>query len=242
MPHELVLLASRFDVANFGELVSDPSRVIMLLSLMDDRARPATELAQLAGITPQTASFHLQRLVDGGLLRVEPLGRHRYFRLAGEEVAEAIEAISLLNPPKPARVPQSPARLELTQARMCYHHLAGRLGVAWLAGIEQARFLRVRDGAFALTKRGIAWFEESGLSAPRWRTVTGKFCLDWTERRHHLGGSLGALLTRHLFTMEWIARRGGGANAPVSRAVRVTSKGRREFARQLALPNDVLSN
>ncbi|WP_394848533.1 winged helix-turn-helix domain-containing protein [Pendulispora brunnea] len=232
MSHEPILLTSRFDIANFGELVSDPSRVTMLLSLMDDRARPATELAQLAGITPQTASFHLQRLVDGGLLRVEPLGRHRYFRLAGEDVAEALEAVALLNPPKPARVPQSPARVELTQARMCYHHLAGRLGVAWLGAIEHARFLRVRDGAFSLTKRGIAWFEGCGLSASRW--PPGKFCLDWTERRHHLGGPLGALLTRHLFTMEWIARRGEG------RAVRVTAKGRRELARQLALPNDVL--
>jgi len=228
--HEPVLLASPF-----GELVSDPSRVTMLLSLMGGCARPATELAQLAGITPQTASFHLQRLVAGGLVRVDPAGRHRYFRLASEHVAEALEAVALLTkPPRPKAASVSPARLELARARMCYHHLAGRLGVAWFASLQAARFFRVHDGAFVLTKRGIAWCESSGVSIARW--PPGKSCLDWTERRHHLGGPLGALLTDHLFSLQWIARRGDG------RAVRVTARGQRELARQLALPASVLSS
>jgi DNA-binding transcriptional ArsR family regulator len=222
----IVLPDSRFDVASFGELVSDPSRATLLLSLMDGCARPATELARVARIKPQTASFHLQRLVAGGLLQVDPRGRHRYYRLAGEQVAEALEAVSLLSPP-PRPLPASPARVMLGQARMCYRHLAGRLGVACLASLERAGFLSLRGGAFVLTNRGIAWFESTGLSAARW--PPGKSCLDWTERRNHLGGPLGALVAEHLFALEWIARR------PDGRAVRVTGAGRRELARQLAL-------
>ncbi|WP_394825485.1 ArsR/SmtB family transcription factor [Pendulispora albinea] len=233
MTPELVLPASRFDVASFGELVSDTSRATMLLALMDGSARPATELANMAGVTPQTASFHLQRLVAGGLVRVEPIGRHRYFRLANDQVAEALEAVALLH--GPLRTPtasQSPTRQALAHARTCYNHLAGQLGVAWLASLENARFLRVREGALSLSRRGIAWAEGVGLSTERW--PGGKPCLDWTERRHHLGGPLGALLTAHLFALKWIARRGDG------RAVRVTAVGQRELSQQLQLPESVL--
>jgi DNA-binding transcriptional ArsR family regulator len=223
----IVLPDSRFDVASFGELVSDPSRVTMLLSLMDGRARPAAELARLARVTPQTASFHLQRLVAGGLLRADREGRHRYFRLAGDQVADALESVSLLSAPaRPA--PETPARLALARARMCYRHLAGRLGVGLFASLERARFLRVGDGGLALTAQGIEWLQSSGLSPARW--PAGKTCLDWTERRHHLGGPLGALLAEHLLALEWIARRADG------RALRVTQAGRRELERQLGLP------
>ena len=227
----IVLPDSRFDVASFGELLSDPSRVTMLLSLMDGRARPAAELAQLAGIKPQTASFHLGRLVAGGLLRVDPMGRHRYFRLASERVADALEAVSLLSAPT-RPLPASTARLTLARARLCYRHLAGRLGVAYLASLRSARFISVRDGALDLTKRGIDCFEASGLRPPRW--PSGKACLDWTERLDHLGGPLGVLLTQHLFVLDWITRHGDG------RAVRVTATGQRELAHQLDLPASVL--
>jgi DNA-binding transcriptional ArsR family regulator len=230
----LVLPASRFDLATFGELVSDPSRVAMLLSLMDGAARPATELASLAGVTPATASFHLRRLVEGGLVRVDPLGRHRYFRLASAAVADALESIALLNaPPRRRTTAPDPARDALAHARTCYQHLAGRVGVAWLASLVRARFLGVRDGAIALTRRGIAWFEASGLRPPRW--PGGKHCLDWTERKSHLGGALGALLTEHLFDLKWLARRRDG------RAVRVTALGERELEAQLSIPAAMLS-
>ncbi len=232
MSGAIVLPDSRFDVAGFGDLVGDASRATMLLALMDGRARPATELARLAGIERQTASFHLGRLVAGGLLRVDRQGRHRTFRLAGEEVAEALEAVSLLS--APARpLPATPARLLLARGRLCYRHLAGHLGVACLAALEGAGFLGVRGGAFALTRPGIAWFESTGLSAARW--PAGKPCLDWTERRNHLGGPLGALLAEHLFALDWIARRDDG------RAVRVTETGQHELARQLGLPDSALS-
>ena len=232
MSGAIALPDSRFDVAGFGELVGDVSRVTMLLALMDGRARPATELARLAGIERQTASFHLGRLVTGGLLRVDRQGRHRYFRLAGDEVAEALEAVSLLSSPARPR-PVTPARLLLARGRLCYRHLAGRLGVACLVALEDAGFLGVREGATALTARGIAWFESTGRSAARW--PAGRPCLDWTERRNHMGGPLGALIAEHLFALDWIRRRDDG------RAVRVTETGQRELARQLGLSASVLT-
>jgi DNA-binding transcriptional ArsR family regulator len=231
MSRDLVLPAARFDLASFGELVSEPSRVTMLLSLMDGAARPATELAGLAGVAPATASFHLRRLVEGGLVRVESIGRHRYFQLASDEVADALEAIALLHAPRAPR-PAAPGRRELARARTCSRHLAGALGVAWMAALERARFLRVQDGALVLTRRGVQWCAGSGLEPARW--PAGKTCLDWTERKSHLGGPLGALLTDHLFALRWIARRRDG------RAVRVTTLGQRELVRQLALPAAVL--
>jgi DNA-binding transcriptional ArsR family regulator len=207
--------ATRWSLAHFGELVGDPSRVAMLLSLMDGESRPASELAAIAGVTPPTASFHLGRLVAGGLVRVEPQGRHRFYAIASGEVADALEAVASLHP-APV-VPMSPERRALAHARTCYQHLAGRLGVAWLSALERARFLRVDDGAIALTRRGIGWCSDAGLAPARW--PTGKLCLDWTERKNHLGGPLGALLTQHLFERRWIARR------REARAVRVTVQG-----------------
>ena len=224
---ETFLPGTRFDIASFGELVSDPSRVAMLLSLMDGLARPASELAGIAGVTPATASAHLRRLLAGGLVSVEPLGRHRYFKLSAIAVADALEAIALQAPPRPSPLPANPARLALSQARTCYQHLAGRLGVAWLAALERQRLLRIVDGALALAPRGIARIERAGLAAGGW--PAGKPCLDWTERRHHLGGPLGSLLTQRMFRARWLARREGG------RAVRVTTLGRARLA-DLGLP------
>jgi DNA-binding transcriptional ArsR family regulator len=227
MPASL-LPAARYDVAHFGEMVSDPSRVAMLLALLDDSRRPATELAEIARVAPPTASAHLRRLVEGGLLRVEQLGRHRYFRLSSAQVAEAIEALALLSPERPASKARSdPARLALTQARTCYRHLAGRLGVAWFGALERLRYLALDEGELSLTEAGRGFFAERGLEPARW--PAGKPCLDWTERRHHLGGPLATLLTDHLFALRWLARR------PDSRAVRITATGERELQRHFRL-------
>jgi DNA-binding transcriptional ArsR family regulator len=219
--------SARFDVATFGELVSDPSRVAMLLALMDGLARPASELASLANVTPSTASSHLGRLLAGGLVVVRKQGRHRYFRLAGDHVADALETITLhatSYPWRPSRAAAlDPARAALSRARTCYRHLAGQLGVAWLGSLESKRLLQIHDGALSLSARGVARFAEMGLHAERW--PDGKPCLDWTERRNHLGGALGAMLSDHLFALEWIARTQGG------RALRITTKGRAGFAR-----------
>lgn len=204
----------------------------MLLSLMDGRAAPASELARLARIKPQTASFHLGRLVGGGLLRVDREGRHRFYRLASDEVADALEAVSLLS--APVRPPlASAARRKLAQARLCYRHLAGRLGVAFLESLRLSDFLDRRGGVFELSRLGIEWARSTGLRPARW--PSGKSCLDWTERLDHLGGLLGVLLTQHLVAIEWVARYGEG------RTVRVTEEGERQLRRQLSLPAAVLA-
>jgi DNA-binding transcriptional ArsR family regulator len=213
---------ARFDIANFGELVSDPSRVAMLLSLMDGLARPASELAGIAGVAKSTASSHLNRLLAGALVLTEPIGRHRYFRLAGDHVADALEALALHAVPRRRVQAPDPAREALSQARTCYKHLAGQLGVGWLASLERQRMIRLRDGALTLDPRGVACFEGLGLKPTRW--PVGKLCLGWTERRHHFGGALGVLLTQHLLTLRWLARRKDG------RALRITSIGRPGFA------------
>ncbi|HEY1690990.1 MAG TPA: winged helix-turn-helix domain-containing protein [Polyangiaceae bacterium] len=216
------LPSARFDVASFGELVSDPSRVAMLLSLMDGRARPASELARIAGVTPQTGSSHLRRLLSGGLVLAESVGRHRYFRLAGDHVADVLEAITLHSVPRRLRSPSDPARVALARARTCYKHLAGELGVAWLASLEKRCLLRVEGGALTLAPAGVTCFEALGLTVARW--PAGKPCLDWTERRNHLGGALGGLLTQYLLERGWVARLEEG------RALRITAKGRQGFS------------
>ncbi len=221
---------TRFDIASFGELVSDPSRVAMLLSLMDGQARPASELASIAGVTPQTASSHLSRLKTGGLVTVEQLGRHRYFRLASDKVADALEIIAL-NAVQQKRVRPERSRDAFAHARTCYKHLAGGLGVAWRRALEKEKLLHLADGALALSPRGIKRFAALDLSlAPH---TLGKPCLDWTERQYHLGGPLGAGLTEHLFKMKWIARR------HEDRALRITSRGRSGLA-AFAIPSELL--
>jgi DNA-binding transcriptional ArsR family regulator len=215
--------SARFDIASFGELLSDPSRVAMLLSLMDGQARPASELARIAGVAPSTASSHLACLLDGRLVLADRVGRHRYFRLAGAHVAEALEGVSVNVLPRRSGALGDPVRAALSRARTCYKHLAGRLGVDWMDSLERQRFLGLQAGALGLTARGVACFEDLGLSVPHW--PTGKSCLDWTERRNHLGGALGALLTQHLLSIQWIAKSREG------RALRITPAGRSEFAR-----------
>src|SRR6266481_1709362 len=166
-----VLPSARYELASLGEQVADPSRAAMLLSLMDGSARPASELAGIAGVTPQTASSHLRRLVQGGLLVLERLGRHHYFRLSGEEVADALEAMALLRPPaRKVRAP-TPERVALTEARTCYLHLAGRFGVAWLDTLERRGLIHLSDGALASRawigpSAGLTWGDRWGRCSP----------------------------------------------------------------------------
>jgi DNA-binding transcriptional ArsR family regulator len=218
-----MMRSAHFDIAAFGELVADPSRAAMLLSLMDGETRPASELARLARVTPSTASSHLRRLVTGGLLVCDASGRHRYFRLASERVADALESVALNFAPRLGARAADPAGEAFALARTCYHHLAGKLGVAWMNALEKRRFLELRAGTIALAPRGIASFEELGLTVPTW--PAGKACLDWTERKSHLGGPLGRLLTQHLLTLRWLARR------PEERALRITTRGHIELER-----------
>ncbi|MBL6936379.1 MAG: metalloregulator ArsR/SmtB family transcription factor [Alphaproteobacteria bacterium] len=185
------------NVAQVGALIGDPARAAMLGALMDGSERPAGELAALSGIAPQTASAHLARLLDGGLLAVSHRGRHRYYRLRDSEVAHAIETLTVaadLSHSRKRRI--DPA---LRRARRCYDHVAGELGVAICdALVSNGRVVAGGDG-YALSDKGRTWLAALGLGSP---TVGGRPlvrpCLDWTERRPHIAGWLGAALCTRL--------------------------------------------
>lgn len=219
------------DVAALAALVADPTRAALCLALLDGRAWTAGELARSAGVAPSTASAHLDRLVAGGLLVQERQGRHRYLRLAGPGQAALLETLlAHVGPPPPAtgslrRVRASAA---LTRGRTCYDHLAGRLGVA-LADAMVARGLLT--AGFDLTPAGADWFDglEPGLGVRvrSGRRPAARSCLDWTERRPHLGGAAGAALLAHATGAGWVRRERG------SRAVRLTPVGADAVAERL---------
>lgn len=181
-------------LAHLGALVGDPVRAAILLHLSDGSCRPAGELAMLAGASQQAVSAHLGRLVDGGLLRVEPQGRCRYFTLASGEVAEALESlVNWLDRPRRV-VAHDPG---LREARLCYDHVAGRLGVALFDRMATLGFFAFDPGGPALGEAGEAWCRRVGLPlqpARGSRRPLLRLCLDWTERCHHLGGRFGAAL------------------------------------------------
>jgi DNA-binding transcriptional ArsR family regulator len=213
------------NVATPAALIGDPARAAMLMALMDGRAMPATQLAWAAGVTPQSASAHLAKLTGGGLLAVTRQGRHRYYRLAGPEVAQALEALGGLSPvPKPLDPPLSPKARRLREARTCYDHLARRLGVALADAFERAGLVEP-DGAelYRLTAEGRARLKSLGVDLGAVRpNPRGHLrpCLDWTERRRHLAGPIAARLTERLFALGWLVRGGEGRSAVLTAAGR----------------------
>jgi DNA-binding transcriptional ArsR family regulator len=211
------------DLAAVGTLLAEPARARMLAALGDGRALPASALAAEAGVAPSTASGHLARLVAGGLLAAESRGRRRYFRLRGPEVAEALEALARVAPREPVRSLGQATRIEaLRAARTCYDHLAGRLGT----GLMDALLARgvVADehitptGAEALARLGVDLDSIPGRR-PHFRS-----CLDWSERRPHAAGKLGAALAARALELGWVERLEG------TRAVRITRVGGAAFA------------
>ncbi len=183
------------------------------------------ELARLARIAPSTASAHLAKLVDAGFLVVECCGRHRYFRLATPQVARSLEALALLAPPLTTRLlRESHAARTLCTARMCYDHLAGRLGVAIADGLVADGILEEGEDGYAVTSPGIQRLVTFGVDVPAIRGRQRRFapyCLDWSERRHHVAGAIGAAIADQCFTRGWVTR------IPAARAVRMTEAGRR---------------
>lgn len=223
-----------------AHLIADPARAIMLTVLLDGRALPAGELAYAAGITPQTASSHLAKLLDGGLLSVETQGRHRYYQLAGSHVAQAIEYLAAIRPETSIRRKAlSPKGLALRFCRCCYDHLAGEVGVTICRKLQEQDYIRpVSDKQFVVTEGGHHWFESLGVDVDalkQGRQGIATQCLDWTERVHHLGGPLGTQLYRALATQGWLIR------AEASRVIYVTPKGWVELKRQLHLDWNVVS-
>jgi len=214
-----------------ASLVGDPARANMLTALMTGRALTASELAQEAGITPQTASSHLAKLEAGGLIEPEKQGRHRYYRLTGSDVAHVLEGLAgLAARAGHMRVRTGPKDPALRRARICYDHLAGDLGVHMLDSLRSQRLVRQTKEAIELTGEGRRFMAErlqidaDALSHPR-RPVC-KACLDWSERRHHLAGTLGAAIMTRFTELKWAARDA----TPGSRVVDFTRNGEKQFA------------
>lgn len=219
------------DIALVASLVGDPARSNMLTALMTGRALTASELAHQAGVTPQTASSHLAKLEAGGLIEQEKQGRHRYYRLADPDVAAVLEGLEgLAARAGHLRVRTGPKDPALRRARVCYDHLAGDLGVQMLDSMKRQRLLRQRKQDVELTAEGGRFLAETlQISADQLahpRRPLCKTCLDWSERRHHLAGTLGAALLNRFTELKWAARDA----APGSRVVNFTRQGEKRFA------------
>jgi DNA-binding transcriptional ArsR family regulator len=198
------------DMAAVAALVGDPARANILCALLDGRALTASELAYAAHVTPQTASGHLGKLAAASLIVPAQQGRHRYFRLAGAHVAAMMESISAVAAIAPPRL--RPIRIDQTMrtARMCYDHIAGELGVTLADSLQQHHHIELADDGGVVTETGEAFFHKLGidLSAARGsRRAFCRPCVDWSERRAHLAGAVGAAIARRLMELRWIARK-----------------------------------
>lgn len=248
----------RREEANFvlpAELIGHPARSAMLLALLDGRALPMSMLAEEAGGAPSTASEHLAKLTDGGLLRVRPQGRRRYYELASAEVATALEALSRLAPPRPVRsLREGRSAHSLRVARSCYDHLAGGLGVAVLGSLVERAALVGGDGLhhsgagedrlashgrgdvdYQLTDSGEELLAALGVRVPPTPRRPIGYCVDWTEQRHHLAGALGAALLARMRDLDWVR-----PHPRTARALVVTDAGRVGFAETFGVDTEAL--
>jgi DNA-binding transcriptional ArsR family regulator len=222
-------------VSGIAAAIGEPVRARMLYSLVDGRARTSTELAVIGGVSPSTASVHLHRLAEQQLIKLCAQGKHRYYSLAGANVARALEALSVLaGAPRPKFEPNTPNPLR--DARTCYDHIAGALGVALHDRFQALGWLSEDSGASHracdLTATGTRAFEALGIDIQAARLLRRRFaygCLDWSERRPHLGGALGAALLNLALRRRWVLQ------DLDSRALRVTSVGRREVLSRFGL-------
>src|SRR5581483_332771 len=221
-------------ISRIASLVGDETRSVALVSLMGGQSLPAGELARITNVSPATMSAHLSKLVEGGLLRVEIQGKHRYYRIAGPKVATLLETFgTLVRLPKVEMTnPNVPG--ELRYARTCYRHLAGWVGVELNRAAQQRGYWRSsRNGEkrYELSRVGERWLQAIGvnLDESKTRGVVALACLDWSERRHHVAGVLGTLLLERLLEMRWLARIEG------TRAIRITHRGQDELRKQMGL-------
>ncbi len=217
------------DISAVGALLADPARVAILLALLGGEAVPAGALARCAGVTPATASAHLARLQEAKWVAVERRGRRRYYRLDSPRVAALLEQAAHLAPRRSVRSLRGQQQAAvLRRARSCYDHLAGQLGVALTEALLRQDVLRVEGSDFALTPHGAAFLRERGVDLPAAggpgrRRAFARRCLDWSERRDHLAGALGAAILTHWQAQGWIVRHDH------SRAVALTPRGRAQL-------------
>ncbi len=215
------------DISKIATLIGDPARSNMLLVLMDGRALTASELASAAGITKQTASFHLARLLDGALLAREIQGRHHYFRLDNADVGHAIEALlGIAQNRTGKRTRTGPKEPALRKARICYDHLAGELGVLVYDRMCAQRWLEGAGNETFVTPKGWVALKRIGITKPdptKSRRPQCKTCLDWSARRHHLSGVMGQHLLKQFFELGWAQR------LPKTRIIKFSNKGEASF-------------
>jgi DNA-binding transcriptional ArsR family regulator len=217
------------NIARVAALIGDRARADVLTALMADRALTATELSGIAGVTKQTISAHLAKLLDAGLVSVDHQGRHRYFRLADRDVAQLLESLmGVAFRTGAVRLRSSPREPALRKARVCYDHLAGELGVLACESLVARGALAKSAGDLRLSSAGAAWFAEFGIDTDALagqRRAFCRACLDWGERRHHLGGALGTALLQRIFDLGWARR------IEASRVVTFSPPGERNFRR-----------
>jgi len=215
------------EFSNIASLIGEPARATMLWSLSDGRAYTATELAIVSGISAQSASNHLNKLVEADLLKVEKQGKHRYYRVAKPEVAQAIESLAnLITEKKTISKKNNYKNGEIQYCRTCYDHLAGKIAVDLTRSLLKQKILILKEEEFLLSAKGEKWFGKLGIdvnSLERTKRHFAKPCLDWTERKYHLAGSLGAALLKQLQKLKWVSTK---AN---SRIVLLTKKGENEL-------------
>jgi DNA-binding transcriptional ArsR family regulator len=216
-------VAGDADIAAVGALLGDRARARMLAELLHGESASSSRLAQAGGVSRATASFHLSRLLEGNLVAVEARGRGRHYRLAGPEVARAIEALQVIAPRAQVNSLRGARNAAaLAQARFCYDHLAGRLAIELVDAMSARGLIALSDDRFEPSEEGVAWFAGLGIDVVALSASRRSFaraCVDWSEQRPHLAGALGAALAERLLELCWIER------APDSRVVRVTRAG-----------------
>lgn len=221
------------NIVPVASLLADPTRAIILQELSDGRALPAGELAKRARVSSSTASAHLFKLIEAGLLAVEKQGRHRYYRIANPAIVQAIETLAALSPVRPVHsLRESQIAEAVRNARMCYNHLAGNLGVKLSQALVDKHVLDASDNGYSITPDGLQWLRDFGIDEAVLKkrgSLVVPHHIDWSERRPHIAGELGAALARRFFDLEWIT------HTPSSRAVRLTATGQQALQDQLAL-------
>lgn len=215
------------DKPNTMALLAVPTRMTMLFALMDGSALPASELAYRAGVSPQTASHHLALLIEAHLLVVERCLRYRYYRIASPAVVETIESLLVISGQPALKERADHSQLErLRLARTCYDHLAGRIAVSLADALQKKDWIVLEGRDFQVTERGESAFNKLGIDLPMLRKQQRLFarrCIDWSERRPHLGGALGAALLARFREMDWVRKKMG------DRQVHISSKGQQEL-------------
>lgn len=221
--------------SRLASLIGEKARAKMLWHLLDGRAYTALELAAIADISKQSCSNHLKKLLDENILTVEKQGRHRYFRLYNNQVADALEGMAFLISLQPSKKEvvksyQKPAGIKY--ARSCYDHLAGYLGVSIQEHLLQQGLISLHMETYQCTPKGIEKFSALGIEIDKLKRSKRKFafpCLDWSERRHHIGGALGAALLNFMLTHDWLRRK------EFSRELLLTAKGHQELLNTLSI-------